>query len=202
MMKCQFSIFIYEDLLSEVIVKTILRFKKPHLLNMGTFLPGNGYGTIRKNLKSYNKTAKSGCIFIFTDLDQFKCPPNLISNWAGTVKLNEKLVFCIAIKEIETWLMASRTAFSKYLGIKTNHIPQNIEDIPDPKAFLFTLVRKSPHKSLKKDILPDPKNSAKIGKGYNHALTRFVVNYWDIEEAKNNSLSLSRTIKKIAAISL
>lgn len=199
-MNCKFVIFLFEDVLSEAVLKVILEKTKPQLLD-GTFICGKGYGNIKRKLKNYNQASKNGCILILTDLDNFECPPALIDNWADGSKLNKNLIFCVAIKEVEAWLLASRQTFSDFIGVGLNKIPQNVEDIVDPKSSLFNLVKKSPRRDLRDDILPVPKSGAKIGKGYNHALTKYVTNYWDIEEAQKYSPSLSRAIKKIASIS-
>ena len=59
-----------------------------------------------------------------------------------------------------------------------------------------------PHSRIKefKDQMI-PQNGAKKGKEYNSALTPFIENHWNIENACQNSDSLNRMVKRISNLS-
>jgi hypothetical protein len=107
------------------------------------------------------------------------------------------LIFRIAVREIESWLLADRTGFASFLNIKKQLIPLNPDGIRDPKRLLINLAKRSHRRLIRNAIVPTPGNTARIGPDYNGQLSYFVTNIWNIEEALKNSDSLRRTVKAI-----
>jgi len=99
--------------------------------------------------------------------------------------------------EVESWVLAHRDAFSQYLGIPVNRIPDNVDAIDNPKEFLVNLARRSRKRSLKDDLIPKNGSSASIGPDYNKRLSEFINNVWDATVAINHSDSLNRTFLKL-----
>jgi hypothetical protein len=107
------------------------------------------------------------------------------------------LLFRVAIREVEAWLLAHREAFAKFLGIAIELIPNDVDAIPNPKQFLINLARKSRKRSLRDAIVPAPNSTATIGKYYNPQLIQFVQQSWQIDSAQKNSPSLQRAMNAI-----
>lgn len=183
---------VYEDILQkEVCEKIITGFDKKYCIH--SYLKGHGFGSIKNNINSFNSAASGFTYIVFIDLDNDTCAPNKISSWLDGSKSNN-LLLRVAVKEIESWIIADKEHFQLFLGLRHDLIPDNVDRIPDPKAFLFDLVKKSKKSHLIRDICP--KNTARLGPLYNETLSKFVWSSWDPNLAQLHSPSLNRTIKR------
>lgn len=184
-----------EDDLSEAVLREILnQTKRPFLV--GNCFKKQGFGYLKNRINGFNNAAQGISYLVLTDLDNAECPLALISDWLSQPK-HQNLIFRIAVKEVEAWLLAHREAFADYLGISVNLIPDNAETIPDPKQCLINLTRRSRKRKLKDAIVPAPNSTARIGKDYNTPLIQFVQQSWNVEAAQLNSLSLQRAMNAI-----
>lgn len=181
-----------EDILSEAVLKEMLK-QSHRSFAIGACLNRGGNGYIKKIVPGLNQAAKGMPYLVLTDLDNAECPLAIISNWLTAPK-HPNLLFRVAVREVEAWLLAHREAFADFLDISVNLIPVNIDAIADPKQTLINLARKSPQKNLREGIVPDPNTTAKIGKDYNAQLIKFVHQSWKVESAIANSSSLQRTM--------
>ena len=59
------------------------------------------------------------------------------------LNMNHNLLLRVAVHEVETWLIADKRNFSRFLGIREGRIETNVEEIVDPKRYLIDLVRAS-----------------------------------------------------------
>ncbi|MGL5066189.1 MAG: hypothetical protein ACRC62_39975, partial [Microcoleus sp.] len=107
------------------------------------------------------------------------------------------LLFRIAVKEVEAWLLAHREAFAEFLGISVDLIPADVDKIPDPKQLLINLAKKSKKRTLREAIVPDRNSTSQIGKDYNGQLIQFVNSSWQVASAQTNSPSLERAMNAI-----
>jgi hypothetical protein len=189
--------FVFEDDLSEmVMLKIIDRFKDKFYI--GNTYNGNGFGYIKKNIKGFNQASKTIPFFVLTDLDQYECPSELINNWLNSIPKNKNLIFRVAIREIEAWLLADRVGFSKYLGVSIVHLPLSPESEMDAKRKLISIAARSRNRSIKEDITPKNEN-AQVGPNYNGRLGEYVFNHWNIDEAMLNCESLKRAVRCLEA---
>ncbi|MBL0702029.1 MAG: hypothetical protein JJV91_00955 [Desulfosarcina sp.] len=186
-----------EDALSEAVLMAMFE-QSSRTFAVGNCLGRQGSGYLKKNMRKFNKAARGIPFFVLTDLDQIDCPPTLINRWL-TVPKHENLIFRIAVREIESWLLAHREAFASFLGIQKSLIPLNSDNLEDSKSFLLTLTKKSKKQTLKKAIIPSVGSTAKIGPDYNGVLISFVNNFWQVKEASKNSPSLKRAFNAIKA---
>lgn len=184
-----------EDVLSEAVLKEILK-QSQRPFSVGNCLNREGYGYLKKIIPGLNHAAKGTPYLVLTDLDNAECPLALISQWLSQPK-HPNLIFRIAVKEVEAWLLAHREAFAKFLGISITLIPDDVDAIPDPKQFLINLARRSRKRSLRDAIVPAANSTASIGKDYNNQLIRFVQEDWQMELAQANSRSLQKAVNAI-----
>ena len=124
-------------------------------------------------------------------------PRALIENWLSVPKHNN-LLFRVAVREIEAWLLADSKGLAGYLAVKPGLVPKNPEALPDPKRNLVELARKSRRKQIREDIVPRIGSTAQIGPGYNACLSEFVQSVWDVESAANRAASLRRTLDRLS----
>jgi Domain of unknown function (DUF4276) len=184
-----------EDVLSETVLRNMIeQSQRPFAI--GSCLSGRGYGYLKKILPGLNHAAKGMAYLVLTDLDRIECPLSLISEWFTQPK-HPNLIFRVAVKEVEAWLLADREAFAKFLGISVSLIPDRVDELDDPKQSLINLARKSKKRILREAIAPDQNSTAKIGKDYNGQLIQFVQNHWQVEVAQINSPSLQRAMNAL-----
>jgi hypothetical protein len=154
---------------------------------------GRGYGTLKRKAGNYQRMAALGYpVLLITDLDRTQCPPQLQDKWLNT-KPHELFLFRIAVREVEAWFLADRVAIADFLHVRSNLIPDNPEELNDPKRALLDLAGRSPRK-MRKGLLPEPKSNAVIGPEYNDLLTFYVANRWNIAVASNSAPSLRRAV--------
>lgn len=185
-----------EDALSERIAESLINTYTPGLriaVRMGR--SGNGY--LRKKLPELIRTAQHVPVFLLTDLDDAQCPYRLISDWRNRLTLPENLVFRIAVREVESWILADPAAFSAHFGVPHARIPRNPDTLVDPKRTLLNLVRRYGNRLARQEILPRARSSAMIGVGYNDFLGRFVKEAWAPHRAANRSPSLSKAAARL-----
>jgi hypothetical protein len=180
---------VFEDAISEFTMLKLLNSLGDKFIPDQSY-PGHGYGYIKTNLSGFNQAAISCSFFVLADLDNHQCPIALKNDWLKK-KQNPNLIFRVAVKEIESWLLADRIGFSDFTGVPVVNIPANPELENDPKQTLINVAKKSRKRTIREDIVPI-NNNAKIGPNYNDRLMQFVSEYWDIERAKIHSESLKR----------
>lgn len=184
-----------EDTLSEAVIRTML-IQSNRNFSIGVCLNRGGYGYLKKIISGLNNAAKGTPYFVLTDLDRGDCPLALIAQWLPQPQ-HPNLIFRIAVREVEAWVLAHKAAFSEYLGIAKQKIPDNVDTISDPKQFLINLARKSRKRAIRDAIVPASNSTAQIGKDYNAPLISFVQDFWKADQAIEHSESLSRAMAAI-----
>ncbi len=179
-----------EDFLSEAVLRTILH-QSDRTFSISNCLGRKGFGYLKKNISNFNMSSKGIPFIILTDLDRTECAPALINSWLNFQKSNN-LLFRIAVREVESWVMAHRSAFSSFLGIAKELVPLNTDAIDDPKRFLINLAAKSKKRIVKEAIVPNRHSTATIGPDYNDTLISFIQSKWNVRQALKNSQSLKR----------
>lgn len=183
---------IVEDALSEEVVRRLL-------IEVGyqgdsVFRVMRGNGKIREGLKKFIGSSRFKPHLVLTDLDQYPCPPALLEAW-GIQQLPSTMLLRIAVREIESWLMADRNSFADFLHVAIEKVPPEPDREIDTKQCLFAIVRKSRKRRLKMEILPTA--GSHIGPLFNEHFCRFARELWRIEQASENSPSLARTIRRL-----
>jgi hypothetical protein len=184
-----------EDSLSEIALRVILE-QSGRDFAVGTCFSRYGFGYLKKRINGFNNAAKGTPFFVLTDLDQTECPPVLMKKWFSSPRHNN-LLFRIAVRAVESWLLAHRSTFASFLGVQEKLIPTNPDKLVDPKSFLVRLSAKSGKRRLRDAIIPASGSTAKIGPDYNGALTSYVQDNWKATEAMNYSPSLKRTFDAV-----
>lgn len=165
---------------------------------------GMGKMRIERNFKKFFQIAARDPVFVLIDLDDCKCPPSLRRHWIHNVwkrDLPQKMFFCIADVEAESWLLADKKNFSGFIGIEEKDISTSSKT--HKKDHLLNLIAKSKKKRRKRMFLKTKtetgRSEIRVGDSYNSELDKFVKGYWDPAEASKNSHSLRYLIKKIKA---
>lgn len=184
---------VFEDALSGSVLQKLLQDSRRDYL-VGRRYNSGGYGWIKARINGFNNAAKGMSYLVLTDLDQYECPPVLISEWLTGDK-HHNLLFRVAVRQVESWLLGCRALFSKFLGVHESEIPICVDEIPNAKSFVIDLARRSPRRQIRLDIVPQEGSTAKVGPDYNGRLINFVENIWDPNIAKEISPSLRKAIE-------
>jgi len=183
---------VIEDILQEIILLKLLKtYRKDIQIVSISGKCGNLY--IRDNIRTFNEASNFLPHIVLTDLDRKICAPQLKQEWIN-FEIHKNMLFRIAEKEIDAWILSDRESFASWMSISVNKIPFNTQEIEDPKQFIINLARKSRKRDVK-DIIP--KGTAMQGPGYNVLLQKFVLERWDAENAANYNASLKRTIDRL-----
>jgi hypothetical protein len=187
-----------EDRLSEVVAKKVAK----HVLGDGVFLKsivGNGFGSLRRKLPSFRNASHQYPVWLLTDLDRWPCPVALINEWTAGIALPANLSFRVAVREIESWLLADRSEIAGFLGISKAKIDRNPDGINDPKQYLVNLA-KSGRRAIRDDLVPRKGTAASQGFGYNVRLCEFVEQMWSPDRASGESRSLEKAMMRLSKL--
>ncbi|MBU1567761.1 MAG: DUF4276 family protein [Proteobacteria bacterium] len=194
-MTAPFLVIAVEDELSGAVIEKLVSFSGYSGSNR--IFNARGYGQLKKMVPTFRKASRTIPHIVLTDLDRSSCAPALLVDW-GAIRLPRNLLFRVAIREVEAWLLADRIGISDFLNIDVNKVPYHPETEDDPKRTLINLARKSRTRKLAKEIAPSSKSSATIGILYNYHLINFVNSRWGINQARQNAPSLDRALSRIA----
>ncbi len=195
-----------EDEPSQHVVRKILKHINASTKNHLIFPQGfpsikHGNGELKKvALRCIPSVSSNLCFLIVTDLDTGNTPQDLGKDWFDIPCLSAlppSFIFRVAVREVESWLIADRVNFASFLNISEKNFPLTPDQLPDPKEFLFTIIRRKCRKKIHKDMLPS--SGQHIGIEYNPQLTDFIDNHWNIDHAAAHSPSLSRAVARITA---
>lgn len=141
-----------EDLLSDAVSRKLFSELFPDVEFIFISNVKRGCGNIKNKVNSYNRAANKMHVFILVDLDTASCAPLLLENWFQG-PLRECLIFRVAVREVESWLLADVEGLTRFLDLKKDFIrkeTKNPDSLADPKAKLLALVTRCKKRELKK----------------------------------------------------
>jgi hypothetical protein len=111
----------------------------------------------------------------------------------------DKLCLRIAIREIESWLMADIDAFVDAIPVRRSDIPRNTDHIADPKRLILDAVRRNGGKTLQRRLLSRDAYQAFEGPEYTTFMQQFAMTHWSAGRAigGGRSASLTRSAARI-----
>ena len=152
-----------------------------------------GRGNVQRELAAYSNLAKIMPVLIGVDLDHDICAPTLLTKWQTDYVVRENLLIRIAVREIESWVLADRKRFAKFVGAESDDIPGAPDDLDDPKLALLKIARATANVELKRDLIPrNFSQYPRIGPAYNLQMCKFVSEKWRPHVALKRSDSLKR----------
>jgi hypothetical protein len=184
-----------EDRLSEAVGNELITHVFGGAANF-TLMMKEGAGYLRSRVPNFCQLARHSLVLVITDLDHIDCAPTLVNRWIGIAPKPANFLLRVAVREIESWLMADRESMADFLGIPHARVPREIEQVADPKRTLLELAKRAP-KEIRSDLLPARNSASRQGLGYNERLTQFTQARWNIPRARQNSDSLNRAITRL-----
>lgn len=189
-------VLIGEDALCLALLRRLVRHVNGELLEYLAFVEG-GSEKVRAGLPRYRNACKQIPHVVLMDLDDWSCPSALRHQW-GLTELPPALLFRLAVREAESWVLADADGFAAFAGILAKQVPSNPEGIADPKQALVNLVRRSRNRVIRAELVPPSGSALPIGPLYNERLTAFILNRWDPDRAAGASPSLARALRRLA----
>jgi hypothetical protein len=164
--------------------------------SVGSVYGRKGKSLLLKSLSGYNNAARFSPWIVLIDLDcSYDCAPIALKNWLPEPA--EKMFCRIAVRAIEAWLLADREQIGSMLSIPSQRISADPDSLQDPKRHLI-LAGTSRRAEVRASIVPRKGSGRTVGPLYNATLIEFVTSGdWRIDQAKNNSSSLARTIDRL-----
>lgn len=189
------SVFLaVEDGVSHAVGVRLIREANPDIYIQLLGKTGNGY--LRSKILNFIEASKYTPVILLTDLDNFPCPLELIGDWIGIRNLPPQFLFRIAVKEVESWLLADHRGVNNYMGRHITNLPENPDILPDPKHFMLRTARRA-SREIRSDMVHERDALITQGLGYNARLTTFVNEYWCPIRASDRSESLKRTRRRL-----
>ena len=159
-----------------------------------------GFGYVRTSIGAFNNTAAGTPLFAIADsMDMPEpCPPVTIVALLPNPHPNTR--FRLAVREIESWLLADHINIARFLGVPQSRIPPLPDTILDPKQELIALARTSSKPAVIRLLVPKPGHRGTEGPGYTSELQSFVTHHWDIAAAQARSPSLHRCVLALSTL--
>lgn len=187
---------IVEDRLSGSVAERMVATVKPWQRNALPPVHLGGIEKIRAQMPKYLNASHVMPHFVLVDLDKTTCAPALLTAWQLPVP-GARLLFRVAVRETEAWVLADRKGFADFAGIPVSKVPQSPELESDPKQTLVNLVRRSRKKRLVTELVPAQGSRVSIGPLYNELLCEFVRTTWNLEAACCNAPSLAKALVRL-----
>ena len=191
-------ILVVEDAASEAVLRRILADLAP-AWTVALVDNCGGATPMRSKLQRYRNTSHVLPHILLTDLDNAECASALMAAW-GVVSEPPRLLFRVAVREIEAWLMGDRAGTAAWLQVPATKVPMQAEAQPDPKQTLLALGRASKSRRLRAEFCPAPGSSASQGPLYNDHIRRFVQQDWNLAAARAVVPSLNRACCRISEL--
>lgn len=155
-----------------------------------------GKGNLDKRISAYNNAARFAYWLVLRDLDQdCSCAPELLRELLPHPA--PMMMLRVAVRSIESWLMADRERLGKFLSVPIDTIPMDPETLDHPKTALVNLARRSKRRAIREDMVPAEGMSRQVGPGYTGQITEFANRLWRPEVASTRSDSLFRCIRAL-----
>ncbi len=183
-----------EDQLTQAVLHKCISEALPTYSVARTEVKG-GRGNVQRELGAYAALAHVMPVLIGIDLDGDDCAPTLLGNW-GRLPPQEGLLLRVAVREVESWVLADQRRVASFVGAAPNEVPKRPDDLSDPKRSLLELVRTHGGSDLKADLVPRNYDASypRIGPAYNLRMCAFVAKKWRPHVAREKSESLERAM--------
>lgn len=155
-----------------------------------------GKDWIGASIGRYREAAEHDAWLVVVDLDQsHECPAALVTDWLPNGI--GRLCLRVAVRAIESWLLADRAEFARFLGVRQEMIPTSPDSILDPKGQVVSLARASRLSAIRTALVPRPESGRAIGAGYTAELMKFAQQQWNPDRAARQSPSLVSSLSRI-----
>jgi hypothetical protein len=159
----------------------------------------NGKSYLRRQIDGYYEAARHTPWLVLVDLNhEFECAPLLQRDWLS--QQSEYMCFRIAVREVETWLLADRGGIARFLGVGQELVSRQPEKLEEPKRTMVNLASKSHRRAIREDMVPREGSGIALGPAYASRLIQFAARPWAPEKAMKGSDSLRRCVECLTSL--
>ena len=189
-----------EDKLTQAVLHKCISDFLPGFSIVRTEVKG-GRGNVQRELRAYASLAQVMPVLIGVDLDADECASKLIAGWKSRYGTHQSLIIRVAVREIESWVIADRKRIAKLINANSDTIIFSPDDLGDPKNYFLEAVQKTASIDLRNDLIPRNYNKyPRIGPAYNLQMCKFVELRWRPHVAMRRSDSLARAVRAIQSL--
>lgn len=157
----------------------------------------NGKVRFDARIASFNQAARFSPWFAIRDADQdgADCPVAL-RKLLLTRPQSAALCLRLAVRTIETWLLADRETFASHFDIAVAKVPRDPEQLKNPKNAVVAACRSSRRRDVREGAVP-PAGAHGTGPEYTTLLGDYCRGAWRPDHAAITAPSLRRTLVEI-----
>jgi hypothetical protein len=165
-------------------------------LQVGTVYGKHGVDYVKNKAQAFSVFGQYSDMLILADFMDMNaaCPPQARQMLVANIPA--KALVRLAVNEIESWMMASRTELASYFNISAARIPAVPDQVVDPKQTLVNLARASNRGKIRRMFVPKPGISSVVGEGYVDGFQEFMASHWDLASARAASPSLATFVQR------
>lgn len=190
-------VLVVEDALSEAMMRKIITDAGKHLVVDRQIVTG-GSGNMRRDVPKYRAASRAVPHVVLADLDRVPCAADLRRHWQA-MSIPDTMLFNVAVREVEAWLLADQEGIAAMLGIATHRVPRDADAESDPKRALVNLARHCRYRRLREELVPAAGSVNQVGPLYNVRLSHFATESWSVHRARTRSPSLARAVERLRA---
>lgn len=168
-------------------------------LSLGTVYGRKGKPFLLKSISGYNNAARFSPWLVLIDLDNdCDCAPDCLQQWLPDPA--QYMCLRVAVRTIEAWALADRKRMARWLRVAEARIPDNPDNLDNPKQELINLARRSSRLQLQNDLVPREGSGRSVGPLYTSRMIEFVQDEaegWRPDAALHHSDSLGRCINSL-----
>ncbi|MBK8179675.1 MAG: hypothetical protein IPK67_12470 [Planctomycetes bacterium] len=184
--------------------EAVLRSVAQHIdVPVGRVHGKRGRDAIEQRIASYQRAARAmrSPWMVLIDLDRDECAPRIRRSLLP--EPSEFLELRVAVREVESWLLADRERIARFLRVSADLIPLQPEALDDPKRFLGTLAGRSSARDIRLDVAPREGGGREVGPAYGSRMAEFVQDTrsgWRPAVAARSSDSLRRCLAALTRL--
>jgi len=177
------------------VVRKLLKDAK---LEIAVEIDAGGKGYIDQQFPGYNRSAKGSPWLILRDLNSDAiCAAEFLK---GQPSPSKWMCFRIAVRELESWLMADRNGFADFFDVPIGLLPEEPDNENDPTQTLVNVTRRSRSASIRRRMIPKNGMHTSVGMLYEATIIEFAEQHWSLVRASSRSDSLRRARKALKAL--
>lgn len=185
---------VVEGAVDEMVMRTVLASRQ--IVPRQVIITG-GKNQLDVRLPTYNRAARHQPWIVLRDGDHDAsgCPVILRSRLLGPHQ-DARMCLRIAIRTVESWMLADRDRFAEFFGVITARVPTSPEQLDSPKNAVVNTCRRSRRREIRSGMTP-PEGSSGVGPEYTRLMSEFAEHYWRPDIAASAAESLERTLREI-----
>jgi hypothetical protein len=102
------------------------------------------------------------------------------------------MYFRVAVREVESWILADRATLAQFLGVTVGKVPRDPDTLDNPKREIVNLAQHSRRREIREDMVPRPKSGRIEGPAYASRVIEYASTLWRPSVAAKYSDSLRR----------